>query len=134
MNDDLADKDLAALIARYPRLFSAGVRHPESWVEPGWTGIVDTLFQRIDERLSREPAVRFEMIQVKEKFGRLRVSFELETSDPGGASSLTRLQEDLDRYVEEARDRSRTTCERCGSAGVTIRKKGTVATLCDRHR
>lgn len=134
MNGGLVDRTLAALIVRYPRLFGTGVRHPGSWVKPGWADIANTLFQRIDERLSREPAVRFEMIQVKEKLGRLRVSFALETSDPGGASSLARLREDLDRYVEEARDLSKRTCARCGSAGVTVRNKGAVATSCDRHR
>ncbi|MCO5099242.1 MAG: hypothetical protein M9884_17500 [Rhodocyclaceae bacterium] len=134
MNNRPVDRNLATLIARYPRLFGAGPRHPGSWVEPGWAGIVDALFRRIDERLATEPTVRFETVQVKEKFGRLRVYFELETSDIDGSAQLALLREEIGRYVEEAGARSLRTCARCGSAGTASRNNGVVATLCERHR
>lgn len=134
MNDDLVDENLAMLTVRYPRLFGAGPRHPGSWVEPGWAGIVDTLFRRIDERLATESTVRFETTQVKEKFGRLRVYFELETSDIDGSTHLALLREEIRRYVDEAGACSMRTCARCGAAGTTSRSNGFVATLCERHR
>ncbi len=68
---------IAKLALHHPRLFRGRVPIVESWLLPGWTHIVEALFDAIDKRLDDDQASRFEVHQVKEKFGGLRVYVEL---------------------------------------------------------
>jgi len=77
-------KQLDALPQRFPRLF----KHPLTWGfehDAGWTNIVEAFCQRIDSALANEPAARFEVLQVKEKFGMLRFYYRLYPNTPESA-------------------------------------------------
>jgi hypothetical protein len=70
---------IAKLALHHARLFRGRPPIVESWLLPGWTHIVEALFDAIDKRLDDDQAARFEVRQVKEKFGGLRVYVEMKT-------------------------------------------------------
>jgi hypothetical protein len=72
--------------------------------------------QRAKEELSGQ---RFEVIQVKEKFGTLRFYTNYTT-------------ENIETLIQKAEEKSAKTCEICGEPG-TQRYDGWVQTLCDTH-
>ena len=62
---------------------------------------------------------------MKEKFGSLRVFFRIENRESEAAESAN-------RWIEEAYEKSRSTCEHCGSLGISEwRKQGGLLTLCE---
>jgi len=81
---------------------------------PGWYDLLDNLFKNI-KVANKSPL--FQIIQVKEKFGTLRVYCNFSTD----------IIEDL---IELAECRSSRTCELCGKYGKR-RGKGWISTLCD---
>lgn len=93
-------------------------RIPDGWGRwiscgPGWYPIL----ARIEERLN-ELDPHFEVNQIKEKFGTLRVYWEGDIPDG-------------DAIVDEAEAESARTCELCGSVGHLRTRAGWLKTLCD---
>jgi hypothetical protein len=77
----------------------------------GWYKLINDCFDKIEERLKNNPQV-FKVLQVKEKFGGLRIYFT------GG-----------DKFIEDAIrqtcKKSYETCENCGSS-----EEATTVTIC----
>ena len=139
------DPKIDALIARYPRIFKGA--QPLAWLDlsQGWTELVDRLFADIDRWLDDEAAKAFEVRQIKEKFGGLRVYWrfaEQETTaidvfDTGSLGHLvlqpaepTALFIQIRARVDEAAEEASTTCQHCGNGSATANNSGLVATLC----
>lgn len=78
----------------------------------GWESLVQPLLAMAAEQGA-------EVLQVKEKFGGLRIYVD------GG-------NEKLQAAIEEAEKKSYRTCEECGQSGTT-REGGWLRTLCDTH-
>lgn len=75
-------------------------------VEKGWLSLLAELFGALSEhRLKGD----FWIVQVKEKFGTLRVQVAFEKDD-------RELRYDVYKLLAHFEARSSTTCERCGSA------------------
>lgn len=104
------------LVKSYPCLFAA---HPPFFgCSTGWFAIIDELCCKL------EPLVKahtfdfpFEVFDIKEKYGGLRFY----------TSSATDEMYDL---ITEYAEKSKKTCENCGSNDATIRNKGWITTLC----
>ena len=83
-------------------------------VGAGWHGLVEELFD-----LSQKE--KFEVIQVKEKFGMLRIYLQ-------GAN------EEMYKKIETLERRSSTMCEVCGEKGKGISVGGWRKTRCEEHK
>lgn len=83
-------------------------------VGQGWSSLIDEVFNYIEQN-----RVHSKVIQVKEKFGGLRVY-----TDVG--------HEGLDEVIRNVGYKSFKICEDCGAAGV-LRSGGWYRTLCDTH-
>lgn len=70
----------------------------------GWLPILEDLFERIDEEVKRSALTDFKVVQVKEKFGGLRVYVE------GGNDAIEEL-------IAAASKKAEATCEDCGKPG-----------------
>ena len=87
-------------------------------VDVGWLQLLADLHQQLH---AIDPG--YQVRQVKEKFGMLRVYLD---------ASAPELADAVDDAVDEAERRSAETCERCGAAGV-LRGGGWLKMLCDEH-
>lgn len=67
----------------------------------GWYNLIDELCQKIKDT---NPPEDFEIIQVKEKFGTLRVYTNYSTKE-------------IEELITEAENKSAVTCEVCGDVG-----------------
>lgn len=88
-------------------------------IDPGW---FDLLFAVFHLAVGMGAARGWETLQVKEKYGTLRLYYEAEPD----------VADRLDRIVEAAEHLSGHICEKCGAPG-EIRPGGYVLTLCDEH-
>ena len=86
---------------------------------PGWVPLVDRLLRRIDAALQPEDREGFQISQVKEKFGGLRVYHS------GG--------DEIEAMVDEADEEAQRTCEVCGAPGRKRTGGGWIAVRCDKH-
>lgn len=114
---------LPELIARYPRLFRGEGPVIPSGLLPGWARLVNALLTEIDGLLTDEQAQRFEVWQIKEKFGTLRFYWKLQDSESAPPDEVllnTRIME----RVRVAERESATVCERCGAPGALGEDKG----------
>ena len=119
----------------------------------GWYGILHDCCQKIKERYAEAGMpVDFVPAQIKEKFGTLRFYYGF-TDSPcklaafdflGDGTSIRfdagndtedeekkKLRADIRQIVREAEERSRRTCEICGSENAVLRKGHWLRTLCD---
>lgn len=83
----------------------------------GWLNILADLFKKIDTILVDKERKVFRVIQVKEKFGELRVYCNF-------------CNDKIDELVDEATIESRRTCEVCGSKNAKQYSDGWIVTLC----
>jgi len=88
--------------------------------DDGWIPLLRELFDNIEQILADEPGLVFQVLQVKEKFGTLRVYYY------GG-------NEEIEKLTDNACDKSEITCETCGEAGELRDKNYWYRTLCDLH-
>jgi len=146
--------DLKTLIEAFPRIFRGEPPRVMSYLSPGWASLLTVLFGRIDQMLTDEQARRFSVLQIKEKFGALRlywgidgaqqevrvdihqpgverISIRSTGGDESPDDALLRLA--ISRLVQEAEAWSAEICERCGNPGVT-NESGWLLTLCDEHK
>lgn len=131
MNKELQDK----LYAKYPALFAQKDLSPQQtlmcWgidTGDGWYNIMDALCSSItyylkykkkpeaDENADSEFSVEF--VQVKEKFGALRIYTNFG-------------DEAIDSMISLAARLSQLTCDTCGSPGKNILIRGWYHTLCE---
>lgn len=113
----------AVLRRRYPLVYGAPFINDEPFrCDDGWVGILDELGAGLTHLILKEPeAFRavHRALQVKEKFGGLRVYIHTETPEMG-------------QLIAEAERKAWHTCEICGEPGAT-QTVGLVKTLCGRH-
>jgi len=97
---------------KYPALFETDCRCG-FYVGKGWLPLLDETFEKM---LKACPEVK--LAQVKEKFGGLRVYVD-------------NSNEECNKIINEAEEKSFTTCEECGAGNAKRRKGGWVQTLCN---
>ena len=116
------------LVGRWPRWFnlegdvrhtlmSFGFCHGDGWFDILWRlcGDLEPLVAEFEQATGR----KFEILQVKEKFGGLRIY-------------MNRANDAIRRRIEAAKLESFRTCEVCGQSGKR-REGGWIKTLCDEH-
>ena len=123
MTEDRARARLDALPSRYPRLFPKGPLTYGFELGSGWTFLIEVLCERIDTILKDSPSTTMEVVQVKEKFGRLRFYYGLE-----GADGV--VNDALRQAVHAVETASAHCCERCGATGSLDEKGGWLSTRC----
>lgn len=93
-------------------------------VGAGWMPIVERLVVAMDEE-SKKTGIKFQVIQVKQKFGELRYYYD---SKEDVSESCDRIR----KLVAEAELEASRTCENCGQpADLKQKKSGWLVTLCD---
>jgi hypothetical protein len=107
-------------------------KHPEWFDRPmieikdgheGWRQLIDDAFEAVDEVLSKYSGKYFRIVQVKEKFGVLRIYFRQE-----GRSS--EVNNRLFEIMRDAEMRSQHFCEVCGAPARLGRQRGRVSVRC----
>ena len=149
MTESAVPDPIATLVGRFPRLFHGKPPRVASWLPTGWMALVATLLEDLDAMLDEREAKRFEVEQIKEKFGGLRLYWRLGSEkttalDLVGASSIQRLVtrpkkpspafERIDARVREAEAQAGRTCQRCGGGATTGSNQGWLSTLCEACR
>lgn len=124
--DDLLPPDgMSAIIHAFPRLFRGEPPSIPGWVRPGWNGLVRDLLQKIDAELTDAEAADFHLVQVKEKYGTLRIYCQAPESS---------VRARIVPFIREAEKASETICDRCGKPGQLRDIDGWFSTLCDEHQ
>lgn len=120
MNDDLE----RSLLTKYPAIFGEDPLSPNRamhWgVEcgDGWHNLLDTLCGDIQAYTDAEHLPQVTFIQVKEKFGELRIYYTL-------------LDKHIEGLIDEATKKSKLICEYCGAAGRCQKTySGWIKTVC----
>lgn len=120
------DEKIQSLYAKFPLCFPVP---PYCGFEigNGWFEIIEELCSKIEQVLSKyaKDEHKFQVAQVKEKFGGLRFYVEY-------CVNVINQQdiELIESYIIAAETKSYKTCEKCGNLG-TLRKSGWHRTLCD---
>ena len=107
---------------REPCQYGYDLKMAKGSVGPGWTHLIEAFFQAKEHHTKYNPRLGWQdvvVIQVKEKFGQLRIYTH--TTTPA-----------IDGYIEALESVSVRTCEACGSPG-KLRKRAWMLTLCDAH-
>lgn len=116
------EEEFKSLRESAPRLFRDG--EPSLGVElpPGWNHILRTLIECLELQLAALPKARwYSVMQVKEKFGALRVYLTEAAGDEAHGC------------IEFAERLSQRTCQECGCPAARRSKHGWISTLCDEH-
>ena len=116
--------DASVLRAKYPRLIPERFGF-EFHEDGGWLGLLDDFFAVVDRVLPTD--VPFQLLQVKEKFGGLRIYYHIDGVVPDAVSNEIR-----DALVR-ADARSEHTCEVCGKRGSPHRLGTYILTVCEEH-
>ena len=138
---------LQRLVAAHPLLFRGAHPRVPSDLPDGWYGLVDELCTRIESVLGPEDCASFEVVQVKEKYGALRMYFALARAEDHfldvhiGTGLRTFVQrakgppkmDAVRQLIDEASKASLTVCLKCGAPGQRVVRDGWVATLCADH-
>jgi hypothetical protein len=95
-----------------------GFRLDDVWFDILWRLCVD--LEPLVVALEKQTGCQFEILQVKEKFGGLRIY----VNDANDA---------IRQCIEVAQQESFRTCEDCGQPG-ELREDGRIKALCDEHR
>src|ERR1700722_8566292 len=98
-------------------LMPRGFTHDDGWFDILWRLCVDLEF--LVAEFEQKTECQFEILQVKEKFGGLRIHVN-NANDP------------IRQRIETAIQESLHTCEVCGQPGA-LREGGWIKTLCDEH-
>ncbi len=89
----------------------------------GWRHLIDNAFGSAEQILLDYPRASFRIVQVKEKFGALRIYFR-EEGLPAEVSA--RLRE----IMQAANDQSGYVCEICGASARLGKRRGCVSVRC----
>ena len=92
-------------------------------VGSGWLFLIEELCDKIQDVINEHPKKykNFEFLQVKEKFGTLRVYTSF-------------VDKKIDKLITEYEKKSETVCEICGKDGKLIERNGWWKTVCEDHR
>ncbi len=129
------------LQARFPTMFAGP--HIGLGFARGWLPILERLCYQLHRELASE-SHRFRWTQIKEKFGTLRLHWELARKKPSPKSvsdttaqrarARTRLVGRIRDLVERAKVESYVTCIICGKSAREYQdSSGWVHTLCEEH-
>lgn len=104
---------LSRLQRRYPRVFTSsnlewGLEHMS-----GWDELIDAMSMRIDAILSDNTKGEIVLLQVKEKFGTLRVYYRLKQLEGNAIAEIAEA-------IKEAQEASTHFCEICGRPGTLL--------------
>ena len=104
---------------------------------PGWWVPVLVALQQADELMEKHQTYRLSVLQIKEKFGGLRIyTFVMKKGSDPNEYEEDELGEELRMKLgaiwQTAIDECSTRCEVCGEPG-ELRPIGWIATLCDKH-
>ena len=83
----------------------------------GWNGILIDMFENF-----RKNNIKIKMIQIKEKFGSLRIYIDF----PENIEEY----ELLEKIIHEAENKSWTTCEGCGAENKISKKESWIINFC----
>ncbi len=112
------------LMLTYSRFFSPS---GSPSVGEGWADILETALRRIATAMANEPErAVFRIIQIKEKFGTIRIYYEVRSLSAAATKSIKEA-------IELAEARSACTCEICGEKGRLYDGAGWHTTRCRRH-
>jgi hypothetical protein len=106
--------------AKHPDLVTTGF---SCWT--GWFPIVERFFDEVAAALADATGTSFELWQVKEKFARLRIYYDV----PRWSEARRKID---GAYLRADKEAART-CEVCGKPGVLRKRGGWFATRCDEH-
>jgi hypothetical protein len=107
-------------------------KHPEWFDRPrieieqgreGWRELIDDAFEAVEEVLSQHSGGNFWIVQVKEKFGALRIYFREEGMPPEVSARLQEIMINVEA-------RSRAICEICGAPARLGLKRSTYSVRC----
>lgn len=118
------------LVERHPDLFKVGTDHRipgHPTVDDGWQDLVERAVTRIAAAVVGAPGGCLQIVQIKEKFGTLRLYRR------AGAGFRHAMGDAVQGAVDLAEARSACTCERCGEPGRLYRDAGVYQTACDTH-
>jgi hypothetical protein len=115
-------------IERWPKWFNTkgdirytamprGFTHDDGWFDILWRLCGD--LEPLVAELERATGCQFEILQVKEKFGGLRIH-------------VNQANDAIRQRIEAAAQESFRTCEVCGQPG-RLREAGRIKTLCNLH-
>jgi hypothetical protein len=114
------------IIKKYPNLFGEPPYDPMKTlicfgfeVDDGWMPILEELFEKID-KVTKENNLDITIVQVKEKFGSLRVYWHGSDTE----------NDDISNLIWEAEKQSACTCEKCGKPG-TMQTDGWMCVRCE---
>lgn len=117
----ISDDAERILCAKYPEFFNVGANGQFGFeCGAGWLGILETLCERLSEARTQDNIERFRILQIKEKFGTLRVYHS--STNPT-----------ICKHVHCAEEMSSTVCEVCGASGRLIFNGGWQRTRCANH-
>lgn len=131
----------AKLTRKHPRLSRPKLHGWE--IDVGWIGLVDSYFDVVDRVVPDD--VEFDVLQIKEKFGGLRLynrHFRQDhdvktTSDDAPVAHTPRKLDPWEQELQMAKilaeQRSFFVCERCGKPGRLRVRNGYYFTACDAH-
>lgn len=125
---------------KYPYLATIGgeATLPDEKMEDlackGWGGILTSMFDKINVAMDAAGAPRecFNIIQIKEKFGELRMYYVVDTANlPISAEDVKVLDEKVETIVNEAVDLTGHSCAVCG-AEAEYHSTGWVLPYCEK--
>ena len=137
------------LVSRLPRLFRSPRPRVSSYLSAGWLDLVSSALHDVDGLLAGASAYDlFEIHQIKEKFGRLRIYWSLEregelalTVHPETKTRLRSTPLDpselfvaIRERIDAAERETGSVCELCGAAASHSSSGGWHSTLCDSCR
>lgn len=124
MENDYYQKKLQELYNSYPKCFPTEPYCGFS-IGIGWFESIKYLCIELEKLLSKQldEGKGFQIVQVKEKFGCLRVYVDYPTNND-------KLHIDIDKLISVTEQKCSTICEVCGDTG-TLRTNGWWKTLCD---
>ena len=93
----------------------------------GWFDIIDKCLSDI-LKICYEAGASVQIVQIKEKFGGLRIYYDLED-----AENNLDVYKQINDAIDIAEDESYTICEYCGEEG-KLQRKGWWKTLCIMHQ
>lgn len=110
--------DERAILHRFSHLFEErmGIKSIGLECGPGWHPIIGRMLAEID---AIRPPTEARIVQIKQKFGDLRVYYD-------------NIEDAVDEAIERAEWLCAVSCERCGEPA-RIRRNGWVTVLCDEH-
>lgn len=91
----------------------------------GWSTLIREFLDELDKLLAGN-GVRFELLQLKEKFGELRCYYRLHGASEARTTAVFECYETFEK-------RSGETCIKCGAPARMRRKRSWILPLCDRH-